>query len=63
MKKYTVEMWYNYHTGIEVEAESPEDAWRQVQSMPFKDIIEGFSVSDLDFDTYDVYDEEGECVL
>lgn len=63
MKKYRVEVFYNWHTGFEVEADTPEEAWEKVRKRPWSDFVEDFDVNDLDFDFYTVYNENGEEVL
>lgn len=63
MNRYRVEVFYNWHTGFEVDANTPEEAWAEVRKRPWSDFVEDFSTDDLDFDTYEVFDENGDCVL
>ena len=59
MKKYSVEMYYNWRTTIDVEADSPKEAWEKARETPDKEIFDGFSVGDLDFDFFIVNDDKG----
>lgn len=64
MKKfYRVELFYNWHTGFEVKANTPEEAWEIVRKRPWSDLVKDFNTDDLDFDTYSVFDENGDCLL
>ena len=55
MKKYRVEMFYNWHTGIEVEAETPEEAEEKANETPWEKIVEDFDTDDLEYDNHEVY--------
>lgn len=57
-KKYCVRLWYTWYDDIEVEAENAEEAESKALEMPWENITEDFSISDLEFDTTEVFGGE-----
>lgn len=58
MKKYVVRLWYTWYDDIEVEAESAEEAENKTLEMPWENIAEDFSISDLELDTTEIFGGE-----
>ena len=59
-KNYVVRLWYTWYDDIEVEAESAEEAESKALEMPWENITEDFSISDLELDTTEIFGGEEE---
>ena len=57
-KKYCVRLWYTWYDDIEVEAENAEEAENKVSEMPEEKIFEDFDLSDLEYDTTEIFGGE-----
>ena len=56
MPKFLVPVSYEYHVQLEVEAESKDDAVKQVEDLSGGDLLERIKASDYEIDYY-LYDE------
>ena len=57
-KKFVVRLWYTWYDDIEVEAESAEEAENIVSGMDEDKIFEDFDLSDLEYDTTEIFGGE-----
>jgi hypothetical protein len=57
-KKYCVRLWYTWYDDIEVEAESAEEAENIIRGMDEDKIFEDFDISDLEYDTTEIFGGE-----